>query len=140
MPVSIARLRDLIDLAGSQGVESIDLVEDGTRIRITREGNAPLITASRSAPASSAQASSQGPVDVFVSPMFGVFHMTPAPGAKPYVAMGDSVVKGQQLCLIEAMKMFHVVLSDRDGRLEALLAEPGAEVASGQPLFRIGKA
>lgn len=136
MPVSIARLRALIDLAGSEGVEGIDIVENGAHIRISRNaGAAPLrrrLTPERPEPSDTATAP-----DILVAPMFGVLHMTSAPGVPPYVTVGVRIARGQQLCLIEAMKMFNPVYSDRDGRLDAILAEPGGEVASGQPLFRI---
>jgi acetyl-CoA carboxylase biotin carboxyl carrier protein len=137
MPVSIARLRELIELAGSEGVDGVDLVEDGVRIRIVRSGEGPLRRAAepKAAP-QSAVIESTSP-DIFPAPMFGVLHLTPSPGAAPYARVGDRVAKGQQLCLIEAMKMFNPVLSDRDGRIEAILADSGAEVANGQPLFRI---
>ena len=134
MPVSITRLRDLIDLAASDGVKGIDMIEDGTRIRITR-GMAPL--ARRGASAAAMPSVPAPDRAVFTAPMFGVLHMTPAPGARPFVMVGDTIAHGQQLCLIEAMKMFNAVTSDRAGRLEAILAEPGSDVANGQPLFRI---
>ncbi|MGL4323805.1 MAG: acetyl-CoA carboxylase biotin carboxyl carrier protein [Beijerinckiaceae bacterium] len=136
MPVSIARLRELIALAAAQGVGGIEVVEDGTHISITRNGNAPVRVAEMAAAASAAPDMA---ADIFSAPMFGVFHITPAPGVKPFVAVGDSVTSGQPLCLIEAMKTFNAIASDRDGRILAILAEPGAEVAGGQPLFRIGK-
>lgn len=137
MPVSIARLRALIDLAAAGGVEGVDLIEDGTRIRITRSGAMPArITAAGIARPDAVIGTAPSP-DIFPAPMFGVLHMTPAPDAAPFVAVGDRVSTGQQLCLIEAMKMFNAIVSDRAGRLEAILAEPGSEVASGQPLFRI---
>lgn len=138
MPIAIARLRALIDLAGSDGVDGIDLVEDGTHVRITRNGagaRRPVVTARPATAAVAAPAQ-----DIFAAPMFGVFHLTPAPGALPFVAVGDTLTPGQQLCLIEAMKMFSAVHCDRSGRLDAILAEPGTEVTGGQPLFRISRA
>ncbi|MGL4810879.1 MAG: acetyl-CoA carboxylase biotin carboxyl carrier protein [Beijerinckiaceae bacterium] len=138
MPISVTRLRELIALAAAQGVDGLDLVEDGTHIVITRNGLAPIqmadMTTHAVTPASSASET------LFAAPMFGVFHLTSAPGAKPFVAVGDAVARGQQLCLIEAMKTFNAISSDRDGRIEAILAEPGTEIATGQPLFRIAKA
>lgn len=137
MPVTVTRLRELIAMAAAQGVEGIDMMEDGTHIVITRNGNAaitmPVSTAAEpnlSVPAAE---------NIFAAPMFGVFHITASPGAKPFVATGDVVQCGQRLCLIEAMKTFNAIASDRDGRIEAILAEPGTEVVSGQPLFRLGK-
>lgn len=140
MPVSIARLRELIDLAGSGGVEAIDVVEEGTHIRISRTGTAPIRTLTAEASAAAKPKAAEPHRDILASPMFGVLHLTPAPGAKPFVTVGAPVAKGQQLCLIEAMKMFNPIHSDRDGRLEAILAEPGTEVDNGQPLFRITRA
>lgn len=139
MPVSIARLKELIDLAASGGVDGLDMVEGGTHIRITRTAASVTRRPAAASRPTVVATSDTGFVahDIFVAPMFGVLHMTRAPGAKPYVALGDVVQKGQQLCLIEAMKMFNAILSDRSGRLEAILAEPGSEVANGQPLFRI---
>ena len=135
MPVSVDRLRELIDLARESGVESLEVVEDGTTIRIRRNG------AKASGRPSTVRAKpptivSRSP-DVFVSPMFGVFHLTPSPGATPFVGLGDEVGPESRLCLIEAMKMFTSILCDRAGRIDAVLAEPGTEVSIGQPLFRI---
>jgi acetyl-CoA carboxylase biotin carboxyl carrier protein len=137
MPVSIARLRELIELAGSVGVEGIDVVEDGTRVRISRTGQGPLRKISSMVPRQPEAVAKAIEPDILVAPMFGLLHLTPAPDAKPYVVVGQQVTKGQQLCLIEAMKMFNAFHSDRDGRLEAILAAADSEIASGQPLFRI---
>lgn len=141
MPVSIARLRELIDLAAAEGVAELDIVENGVHIRIGRSAEAPARKPAgfAAAPAHEPAPAAAADPQLFKSPMFGVFHLTPAPGAAPYVAVGDSIERGRQLCLIEAMKMFSAVHSDRDGRIAAILAASGEEVASGQPLFRIAQ-
>jgi acetyl-CoA carboxylase biotin carboxyl carrier protein len=137
VPVSIARLRELIALASSEGVEGVDLIEGGTRIRISRTGEGQL-RPSAALPRLPEQPVAAAPEpDILAAPMFGVLHLTPAPNAPAYVQVGDRISTGQQLCLIEAMKMFNPVVSDRDGRLDAILAEAGSEIASGQSLFRI---
>lgn len=138
MPIAIARLRELIDLAASEGVESLDLVEDGTRVTIRRGTGAPARVGAASVAATPQASAPQAAGDALVSPMFGVLHLTPAPGAAPFARVGEAVRHGQTLCLIEAMKMFTPIVSDRDGRIAAILAEPGEEVARGQPLFRFG--
>ena len=137
MPVPIARLRELIELAASAGVETIDIVENGTRIRISRNGSGPTPGLEVPAPHQSPPLPVAQSEDIFVSPMFGVLHMAPAADARPYVQAGDQVIKGQQICLIEAMKMFNAIYSDRSGRLEEILATTGCEIVAGQPLFRI---
>ena len=137
MPVSISRLRELLELAGSGGVEGIDIVENGSRIRIIRNGSGQVQGLAVPTPQISQPVPAAPDRDILVSPMFGVLHLTPAPGAKPFVEVGDRIAKGQQIGLIEAMKMFNVVYSDRDGRLEDILVQAGTEVVTGQPLLRI---
>lgn len=137
MPVTIERLRELIELASAEGVESISLVEGGTRISITRNGTPTNRKAGVPALPTAVSAALAVDPDIFAAPMFGILHLTPAPDGEPYVRIGQAVTKGQQLCLIEAMKMFSAIHSDRDGRIDAILAEAGRDVACGQPLFRI---
>ncbi|WP_175528420.1 acetyl-CoA carboxylase biotin carboxyl carrier protein [Devosia crocina] len=72
-----------------------------------------------------------------VAASFGVIHLSPAPGADPFVALGQAVTAGQSLCTIEAMKVFSPIEADRAGTLAAILVEDGAEVSAGQTLFRI---
>ena len=71
--------------------------------------------------------------------MFGVVHLTPAPGEAPFVQVGDTVAQGQVLCTIEAMKMFNSIESEFAGTVLAILVKAGDEVESAQPLFRIGR-
>lgn len=70
--------------------------------------------------------------------MFGVVHLTPAPGEAAFVNAGDTIEEGQVLCTIEAMKMFNAIESEFSGTLVEILVTPGSEVESGQPLFRVG--
>ncbi|CAE6700930.1 acetyl-CoA carboxylase biotin carboxyl carrier protein [Paraburkholderia aspalathi] len=72
------------------------------------------------------------------APMFGIVHLTPAPGEAPFVNTGDTIKEGQVLCTIEAMKMFNAIESELSGAVLEILVAPGSEVESGQPLFRIG--
>ncbi len=69
--------------------------------------------------------------------MYGLVHLTPAPGEAPFVAVGDRVEANTSLCSIEAMKMFNLVKAGVEGVVEEILVTSGSEVASGQVLFRI---
>ena len=69
--------------------------------------------------------------------MHGVFHRAPAPGAPPFVEVGATVGKRQQLCILEAMKVFNAVNAPQEGTVTAILAENGTDVVLGQPLFTI---
>jgi acetyl-CoA carboxylase biotin carboxyl carrier protein len=71
------------------------------------------------------------------SPMVGTFYSAPEPGAKPYVAVGDRVSKGQILCIIEAMKIMNEIESEYAGVLRELTVQDAQPVEYGQVLFRI---
>jgi len=71
------------------------------------------------------------------SPMVGTFYRAPSPGAPNFVEVGQSVTKGQTLCIIEAMKLLNEIESDVAGKVKAILVENGQPVEYGQPLFVI---
>ena len=71
------------------------------------------------------------------SPMVGTFYKSPEPGAKPYVAVGDRVAKGQIVCIIEAMKIMNEIESEYSGIVRDILVEDAQPVEYGQVLFKI---
>ena len=71
------------------------------------------------------------------APMVGVVYLQANPDADPYVHVGDSVKKGQVLCLIEAMKLMNEIVAPQDGVVSAILVENENIVEYGQALFRI---
>ena len=72
--------------------------------------------------------------------MTGIFYRAASPGAAPFVAVGQSVVDGQTLALLEAMKTFNPVECDGDGLIAEIHAEDGVMVEAGQPLFSLERA
>lgn len=74
--------------------------------------------------------------EVIASPLAGVFYAAPEPGAEPYVRAGQTVNKGQTLCLIEAMKMMSEVSAPCDCVITQVLGENGALAPYGEPIFR----
>lgn len=75
--------------------------------------------------------------DVLAASTVGVFYRSPSPGAAVFVKEGDHVVFGQQVAIIEAMKLMLPVEADRPGKIAEVLVKDGASVEFGQPLFRI---
>ncbi|MCL6610973.1 MAG: acetyl-CoA carboxylase biotin carboxyl carrier protein [Peptococcaceae bacterium] len=71
------------------------------------------------------------------SPMVGTFYSAPAPGAPPFVNVGDMVVKGQVLCIVEAMKLMNEIEAEVSGQVLEILVENGSPVEYGQPMFLI---
>ena len=116
--------------------------------RITLERTAPSIIAA--APQPIAFAASEAPAAMTAeekndfnnlnevkAPMVGVFYAAPAPDAKPFVRVGDTVEKGQVICIIEAMKLMNEIESEYAGTVREILVENGQPVEYGQPLFVI---
>ena len=71
------------------------------------------------------------------SPMVGIIYITPKPSSPPFVKKGQKVKKGDTICLIEAMKTFNEIKSDKDGLIKNILVKNGEAVEFGQPLFEI---
>ena len=74
---------------------------------------------------------------VVKSPIVVTFYRAPEPDAKPYAEVGDTVKKGQVLCIIEAMKMMNQIESDKAGKVVSVLVKNGDPVEFGQSLFVI---
>ena len=72
-----------------------------------------------------------------VAPLVGIFYRAPSPGADPFVSVGDTVERGQTLCIIEAMKVMNEVTSDFRGTVVEILVENGEAVQYEQPLLLI---
>ena len=71
------------------------------------------------------------------SPAVGVFYAAPSPDSKPFVAVGDTVRRGDTLCIIEARKLMNEINSDVDGKIVEICVGNGQVVEYDQPLFRI---
>ncbi len=73
--------------------------------------------------------------DLVKAPMVGTVYLRPKPDQNTYVSQGQTVKKGDTLCLIEAMKMFNTIVADRDGTIAEVLVEDAQGVAFDTPLF-----
>lgn len=98
---------------------------------------APVIAAPVAAVDSAAPAAITG--DVIESPMVGTYYASPSPEAGAFVKAGDTVKKGQTLCILEAMKIMNEVEAEFDCKILELLIEDGSPVEYDMPLFVIEK-
>ena len=71
------------------------------------------------------------------SPMVGIIYLSPKPSSPPFAKKGQKIKKGDIICLIEAMKTFNEIKSDRDCIIKSVMVENGEAVEFGQPLFEI---
>lgn len=89
-------------------------------------------------PAAAAPAAEEAPAgETITATTVGVFYRSPSPGAPPFVAEGDEIGRGQQIAIIEAMKLMLPVEADKGGRVAEVLVGDGEAVEYGTPLFRL---
>ncbi len=145
--MNFKEIKELIELIRDTDVAEIEVERAGTRIRLRREKKeapavqvrevtpAPVAEQSGEAlPASAAEPVAAGTVK---SPLVGTFYGAPEPGSKPFVEIGDHVVKGHVLCIVEAMKLMNEIESEHSGTVAEVFIQDGQPVEYGQPLFRI---
>jgi acetyl-CoA carboxylase biotin carboxyl carrier protein len=156
--MDIRKIKKLIELIQETGVAEIEIHEGEESVRISRVGNpAPMVHAAQpivhhvqAAPAASAvpamaPAAAAAPAEQATSaaihsvkaPMVGTVYLSPSPGAKAFIEVGQKVKVGTVLCLIEAMKMFNQIEADKAGTITAILVENGNPVEFNQPLVVI---
>jgi acetyl-CoA carboxylase biotin carboxyl carrier protein len=148
--MDLRKLKKLIDLVQESGISELEVTEGEEKVRIAKTLSAPAATmayAPPPAPVSVAAAPAAEPVaaekalpdgQVVTSPMVGTFYRASAPGAAPFVDVGDSVSEGKPLCIIEAMKLMNEIDAEVSGTVKAILVENGQPVEYGQPLMVIG--
>ncbi len=155
--MDLRKIKTLIDLVRESGVAELEVNEGEDHLRIVNtHGTASPLPAGTvltdlsafSAPAAAvpavpaaAEAAPQPAVpagEPVTSPMVGTFYRSPSPEAKPFVQVGDTVKKGDTLCIIEAMKLLNEIEAEEDGVIKEVLVENGQPVEFGQPLFILG--
>lgn len=153
--MDIRKVKKLIELLEESNISEIEIQEGEESVRISRHPNgmswpqvsmpqyaaAPQPMTAPTAPVPAAEptqeASAAYPGHALNSPMVGTFYRSPAPGSKPFVEVGQSVKKGETVCIVEAMKMMNQIEADRDGVVAAILVEDGEPVEFDQPLLSI---
>ena len=149
VPFDPASVRALATILADTGLTEIEIENKEGRIRVVRMPVAPAApgTAVYAAPvsppstATSAAAATRMSDDdarhpgAVLSPMVGIAYLAPEPGATPFITVGQAVVAGQTLLLIEAMKTFNQIKAPRAGTVTRILIAPGAPVEYGEPLL-----
>lgn len=144
--MNLKEIREILELLKGSEVTEFELGRGDTVLKVRRGAPpaahspqaqpAPAPVASRPPDAAEAAAAKPAYKEI-VSPIVGTFYRSPAPDSGPFVEVGTHVVKGQVLCIIEAMKIMNQIESDTTGSIAAILVENAQPVAYGQPLFHI---
>ena len=158
--MKIEDIERLIELVARNEIGSLELKTGGMEVRITKaEGRASLVEVAApvvrtaaghpgppqglppmpeaAAAAAVAEIEEQEGITIMRSTMVGTFYRAPAPGAEPFVQVGQSVRKGQVICIIEAMKIMNEIESELSGEVVKQFVEDAQPVEYGEPLFAI---
>ena len=155
--MNLKEIKELIEILKGTDISEIEIERSGVKVRLRKGGDvtfhaamprmeyppaaivAPAVPEVPAPPAGQAEE----PVAVkanevrVTSPIVGTFYRSPSPDADAYVEEGDSVKKGQVLCIVEAMKLMNEIESEVDGRIVKILVENTKSVEYGQALFLI---
>lgn len=152
--MNFKEILELIDKVADREIAAVEIEQAGTRLRIEGKAHppapvvhsyvsepplsAPPSQAPPSAPAAPAPAPVEAPdasLHVITSPIVGTFYRSPNPEAPSFVQVGDRIVKGQVLCIIEAMKLMNEIESDVDGVITQIYPQNGQPIEYGENLF-----
>ena len=136
---------ELMRHAAEQGLSKVTVTEGNFSITVENTP-AEVAAAAPVAPAPAAQAPAQEEAaqpeetysgTVVSAPLVGTFYAANAPEEPPIISVGDTVTKGQTLCIIEAMKTMNTIESPCDGKVQKILVANGDLVEYHQPLIVI---
>ena len=163
--MNLTEIQDLIKFVAKSGVSEVEIEQKDFKIIIKSEqkskGSDQPIFVQASAPAIAAPAPAAAPAPVAAapapaaapspapaasddskyitvkSPMIGTFYRSSGPDKDPFVNVGDSVAKGNTICIIEAMKLFNEIESEVSGKIVKVLVDDASPVEYDQPLFLV---
>lgn len=151
-------IRDLIDFISGSGLEEVNIETEEFKINVKRSSQqvsvsapapaatpapapapAPAAAPAAEAPKAAEPASSGADANLVTvkSPMIGTFYRSANPDSDPFVSVGDTVSKGDAVCIIEAMKLFNEIESEVSGKIVKVLVENAQPVEYDQPLFLV---
>ena len=146
--MDIRQVKKLMELLEQSGMAEIEIKEGEESVKISRFCNAPLMTttvpqkpaavvAPSKAESKSTTTSKSSEVggNLISSPMVGTYYSAPSPSAKPFIAVGQQVKKGDTVGIIEAMKIMNQIEADQSGTVVEILVNDGEAVEFGQALI-----
>jgi acetyl-CoA carboxylase biotin carboxyl carrier protein len=131
---------DLVELEVEAGGTGVVLRKPAALATTVSGVNVTVAGGDSAAVAAQLVASPEPPVPIVkavVAPLTGIFYGSSSPSAPPYTAVGQHVEVGQVIGLIEAMKLFNEIKSDKSGRVVRVVAESGKLVKARQPLIEV---
>jgi acetyl-CoA carboxylase biotin carboxyl carrier protein len=150
-------IKELIELLSEKDIAKVKIKDKDFEITVEKSGKNQAVEVISTAPAQTQpqpqeptqsapanQTSTQTPAPategtLITSPMVGTFYAAPSPDSPPFVKVGDSVRKGDTLCILEAMKIMNELEAEFDCKILEILVQDGEPVEYDKPLFRVEK-
>jgi acetyl-CoA carboxylase biotin carboxyl carrier protein len=135
--IEMLRESDLKEIEVSQGDESVKIIRDHS-VQVNRNNTIQQTEVFGTEPEIQQKIkTSKVEGNVITSPIVGTFYRKPSPDKDPFIRVGDTVEKGDVLCIIEAMKMMNEIKSDFSGKVISIDLEDGQPVEYGQSIITI---
>ncbi len=142
--INAEAVRELAALLEETGLAEIEYAKDALKIRVVRRAPGapefvPALSIGAMTPAAAPAVAAKDEIKgthpgAVTSPMVGTVYLSPEPGAPAFVAVGDTVKEGQTLLLVEAMKTFNEIKTQRAGVVREILVENQQPVEYGEIL------
>jgi len=133
--MNFEQVQALIKTFEESSLRVLEIEQDGFKIRLSKNNDMVI-----EKQVESLKEVIETPVENGVavkSPLVGTFYASASPDEEPFVAVGDTVVAGQKLCIIEAMKIMNDITSPISGTVTRILPQDGTAVGYDQILMTI---
>jgi acetyl-CoA carboxylase biotin carboxyl carrier protein len=157
---SLEQLRELVTILNKTDITELTLESGDLRLSIRKSETKVAPTVTVAAPVAAVSAPVQVAIDPvssapaphtttiadalpakklieITSPMVGTFYRSPAPDEPPFVEVGDTIKKGNTVCIIEAMKLMNEIEAESAGKIVEILVDNTQPVEYGQVLMRV---
>ncbi len=161
--MNFKEILELIDKVADRGIAGVEVEQAGLKVRIDGKSSEPQVihsyagdrpaappaympppappplptAAEKAATAKAEEDAAEVGLHVITSPIVGTFYRAANPESEPFVNIGDRIVKGQVLCIIEAMKLMNEIESDVDGVVARIYPQNGQPIEYGEKLFAV---
>ena len=138
MKIDKKLIKELVDHLNEFGLTELEYQDGEKKVKVSK-GSRTIDQIKTGAVVSPTKAVLNDPDDSesirIKSPIIGTAYLSPEPGAKKFVEVGDKIKKGQTIMIVEAMKTMNHVPSTSDGIIKKVLVNDGQPVEFGQPLI-----
>jgi acetyl-coA carboxylase, biotin carboxyl carrier protein len=137
--MDLEQIEKLVEIIEKSTLKEITVEEGNLKINLKREDNIEIQSISKNIEKKVEIVEEPDEESFITSPIVGTFYSAASPETPAFVRVGDTVKKGQPVCIVEAMKLMNEINCDFDCEIEAVLVSNEQKVEYGQPLFRVKK-